>query len=39
MIVTDMEDNIMIYRLPKGRGRTSGNDIARAGINPKLIQN
>jgi hypothetical protein len=35
MIDTDMEGNIMIYRLPKGLG----NDIARAGINLKLIQN
>ena len=26
-----MEGNIRIYRLPKGHGQTSGNDIARAG--------
>ena len=26
-----MEGNIRIYRLPKGRGQTSENDIARAG--------
>ena len=30
-MVTNMEGNIRIYRLPKGRGQTSENDIARAG--------
>jgi hypothetical protein len=31
IIVTDIEGNIMIYRLPKSRGRTSGNDIISTG--------
>ena len=30
-MVTDMEGYIRIYRLPKGHGQASRNDIARAG--------